>query len=133
MKKILIIHSKTGSIKDIAEGIAEGARKNGHQVEIINTDNEKSIITFFPYDQILVGSPTEGFFKGRIAADIHPFLSKCKRTIGQEASAFVTPHWFGTTKALKLLMAELEKLGCIVKDFASLKNRSEAVLFGERL
>lgn len=133
MQKILIIHSEEGNIKEIARGIAEGARGNGHQVDLISTGERSKMVTFFPYDLILAGSPTRGFFKGKIAGDIGPFLSECKRTAGKTAIAFVTPRAFATTKALKLLMGELEKLGCIVKNFTSLKNRKEAVSFGQQL
>jgi menaquinone-dependent protoporphyrinogen IX oxidase len=130
--KILIIHSVEGDVDEIARGLSEGARKNGHQVDIISTKENKNI-TFFPYDLVIVGSPTRGFFKGKIATDISPFLSQCKRTMGKTAIAFVSPRAFATTRALKVLMGELEKLGCFVKDFASLSNYNGGVEFGRTL
>lgn len=133
MKKILIIHSKEGNLQEIAKGIAEGAGKKGHQVDIVGTKDQGKVITFFPYDLILVGSPTKGFIKGKIAADLRPFLSQCKRTAGKEAGAFVTPSGFATNKSLKVLMSQLEKLGCFVNNFKTLKSKSDAVNFGERL
>ncbi|ACL70558.1 hypothetical protein Hore_18090 [Halothermothrix orenii H 168] len=133
MQKILIIHSEEGNIEEIARGIAEGARKNGHQVDILSTRDRGRVVSFFPYDLILVGSPTRGIFKGKIGKDLPPYLRECKRTAGKTAMAFVTPRFFATTTALKKVMAELEKLGCFVKNFASLKNRGEAVRFGEKL
>ncbi len=133
MRKILIIHSEEGNLKGVVQGIAEGAGSNGHRVDIISTKDRNKIVTFFPYDLILTGSPTLGFFKGKIAGDIKHFLSQCKRTAGKSAIAFVTPRAFATTRALKILMAELEKLGCIVKDFANLRNKNEAISFGKKL
>jgi menaquinone-dependent protoporphyrinogen IX oxidase len=131
MQKILIIYSQEGKIKDIADGIAEGAKNKGNQVDLISTEERGRLVTFSPYDLVIVGSPTRGFFKGKIADDLPPFLGNCKRTTGKTTMAFVTPKAFATTRALKLVMAELEKLGCIVKNFASLKNRTEAVAFGQ--
>lgn len=133
MQKILIIHSINGKLDEIAGGIAEGLRHNGHQVDILSTAYKERPVTFHPYDLVLAGSPTRGIFKGKVSEDIPPFLKKCKRTAGQKTIAFVTPRFFATTRALRSLMAELEKLGCIVYNFSSLKNRQQAVKFGESL
>ncbi|NLM96743.1 MAG: flavodoxin family protein [Halanaerobiaceae bacterium] len=133
MKKVLIIYSSEGNLKEIAEGIAEGARKNAYQVDLISTREQGKVVSFFPYDVVLVGSPAYGVIKGKIAPDIPPFLSQCKRTAGKEAIAFVSPKGMATDKALKVLMAELEKLGCFVNNFTALKSRQSAVAFGEQL
>ena len=133
LQKILIIYSKEGDIKDIAEGIAEGARENGYQVELKDTEIDGRPVSFFPYDLVIAGAPTQGIFRGKIPSDLSSFLKECKRTGGQDAMAFVTPRFFATNKALKLVMGELEKLGCIVKDFRKIKNRKEAVQFGKTI
>lgn len=133
MKRILIIHSVEGKLKEIAEGIARGAERNGYQVDVLSTKDTGRVVTFLPYDLILVGSPAKGVIKGKIAEDISPFLRQCKRTDGKEAIAFVTPNGLATDKALKVLMAELEKLGCFVNDFKAFSNVQAAVAFGENL
>ena len=133
MPKILIIYSKEGDTKDLAEGIAEGARNNGYEVELQDTENNGRPVSFFPYDLVIAGAPTKGIFRGKIPSDLKSFLKDCKRTGGQDAIAFVSPRYFATNKALKKVMGELEKLGCIVKDFRSIKNRKEAVNFGKAL
>ena len=133
MKKILILHSIAGNMAQIASGIKEGAENGGHRVEVMTPENKKSVISFHPYDLVLAGSPTRGFFRGNIATDVIDLLKKCKRTEGQQAAAFVTPRFFATTGALKKLMAQLEKQGCIVNNFTSLKNRQQAVEFGRNM
>ncbi len=120
-------------MSEIARGIAEGARSNGYQVDVLSTEDKDRPVTFFPYDLVLTGSPVLGFFKGKMAEDLRPYLQKCKRTRGKKAIAFVTPGLFGTTRVLKQVMSELEKLGCIVKNFVSLKNREDAFNFGKDL
>lgn len=133
MQKILIIHSSEGNLEDVVQGIAEGARSKGNQVDILSTKDNDKIVNFFPYDLVLAGSPTLGVFKGKVAPDLAPYLARCKRTIGKDAIAFVTPGAFGTTRALKEVMGELEKLGCVVRNFVSLKNKKEGIEFGQRL
>lgn len=133
MQKILIIYSKEGNIKEIAEGIAEGAREKGYKVDLQDTEYTGRPITFSPYDLVIAGAPTQGIFRGKVPSDLSSFLQECKRTGGQNAMAFVTPRFFATNKALKLVMGELEKLGCIVNDFRIIKNKNEAVDFGKAL
>ncbi len=133
MQKILIIHSKKGNLKEISEGIREGAEKNGYKVDILSTEDKGKIVSFHPYDLVLVGSPTEGIFRGKASSDVPTYLRDCKRTQGQDTIAFVTPGFFATSKALKDLMSHLEKSGCIVNNFKSIKNYREAVKFGKSL
>ena len=133
LQKILIIHSRKGDIKKLAQGIQEGAENKGHQVEVLSTKNKGKIVSFHTYDLVIVGSPTEGIFRGQCADDVRKFLKKCKRTVGQKTSAFVTPRFFATNKALKKLMGELEQLGCVVNDFKTLKSYSQAVDYGKSL
>lgn len=133
MKRILIIHSVEGKLKEIAQAIAKGAEAKGNQVDVISTKDTGKVVTFLPYNLILVGSPAKGVVKGKIAEDISPFLRQCKRAAGKEAIAFVTPNGLATDKALKVLMSELEKLGCFVNDFRTISNERAAVAFGENL
>lgn len=133
MKKILIIHSAEGNLDKISRGIKEGAVNRGYNVDVLSTEDRGRTVNFHPYDLVVVGSPTKGVFRGSIAEDLPTYLRDCKRTQGQEAIAFVTPRFFATSKALKSLMGQLEKLGCIVNDFRSLGNYDEAVEFGKGL
>ncbi len=133
MKKLLVIYSREGDLRKIAEGIKEGAEQNGYQVDLQNTERQSRPLNFHPYDLVVVGSPTHGFFRGSIAEDLPGFLKDCKRTQGQEVVVFVTPSFFATTRALKKLMSELEKLGCIVNDFRSLSGHTQGVDFGRKL
>lgn len=133
LKKILIIYSNEGKLKELAEGIAEGAEKKGYEVDLQDSEVSGRPISFFAYDLVIAGAPTLGIFRGRIPSDLINIFKECKRTAGQEAMAFVTPRYFATNKALKKLMRELEKLGCIVKDFRTLKNEKQAFDFGKDL
>ncbi len=133
LKKILIIYFDNDKVAQIAEGIKDGAEKNGNKAEIMSTAKKGKIVTFHPYDLVIVGAPTLGIFRGKVPSEISRFLKNCKRTAGQEAVAFVTPRFFATTKALRNLMGSLEAQGCIVNDFKNFKSYNEAVTYGENL
>ena len=133
MKKILIIYFDEKKVHQIAEGIKDGAEKNGYKVEMMSTAHKGKIVTFHPYDLVIAGGPTRGIFRGKVPSAISRFLKNCKRTAGQEAVAFVTPRFFATTKALRNLMGHLEAQGCIVNDFKNFKSYNEAVSYGENL
>ena len=133
MQRLLIIHTPDADLKDIAEGIKEGAESQGFRVDIKNTKDVGSGVSFYPYDLILAGSPTRGIFRGKIDESLNSFLSQAKRTVGKDAVAYVKPRFFATNKALKKVMAALESQGCIVKNFKAIKNHQSAVEFGKNI
>lgn len=133
MQRLLIIHTPDADLKDIAEGIKEGAESKGFRVDLKSTQDIGSGVSFYPYDLILAGSPTEGIFRGKIDQSLNKFLSEAKRTVGKDAVAYVKPRFFATNKALKKVMAALESQGCIVKNFKAIKNYQSAVEFGKNI
>ncbi|MGM0419945.1 MAG: DNA-binding response regulator [Bacillota bacterium] len=133
MARVLIIHSADPKTSKMAGVIKTGAEKNGYNVDLYEAGEGNDEINFYKYDLVIAGSPSKGIIKGRPADDIKKTLSRCKRTVGTEAMAYIVPSFLGNTKALRLLMEELEKLGCVVKDFASLKNTQQAGEFGRKL
>ena len=133
MQRLLIIHTPDADLKDIASGIKEGAEAQGVRVDMKNTKDIGTGISFYHYDLIAAGSPTKGIFKGKIDKSLNKFLSEAKRTGGAEAVAFVKPRFFATNKALKKVMAALEAQGCIVKNFKALSDHRSAVEFGKNI
>lgn len=133
MQRLLIIHTPDADLKEIAEGIKEGAESQGFRVDIKNTKDIGNGVSFYPYDRILAGSPTKGIFRGKIDQSLNKFLSESKRTVGKEAVAYVKPRFFATNKALKKVMSALEAQGCIVKNFKAIKDHQSAVEFGKNI
>ncbi|ADQ13853.1 response regulator transcription factor [Halanaerobium hydrogeniformans] len=133
MQRILIIHTPDDDLKEIAEGIKEGAEKQGFRVELKNTADGAGGVSFYPYDLVIAGSPTLGIFKGKIDNSLRKFLKDVKRTTGQNAYAYVKPRFFASRKALKEVMAALEEQGCIVKNFKAIKDHQSAVEFGKSI
>lgn len=133
MQRLLIIHTPDAELKTIAEAIKKGAEAQGFRVDLKNTKDKGTGVSFYPYDLILAGSSSSGIFKPKIDPSLKSFLADAKRTTGKDAVAFVKPHFFVTNKALKKVMAVLEKQGCIVKNFKALKNEESAIKFGENI
>lgn len=133
MQRLLIIHTPDADLKDIAEGIREGAESQGFRVDLKSTNDIGNGVSFYPYDLVIAGSPTEGIFRGKIDQSLNKFLSEAKRTVGKDAVAYVKPRFFATNKALKKVMSALESQGCIVKNFKAIKNHQSAVEFGKNI
>lgn len=133
VQRLLIIHTPDPELKTIAEAIKKGAESQGLRVDLKNTKDRGTGVSFYPYDLILAGSSVSGFLKAKLDNSLASFLADAKRTTGKDAVAFVKPHFFVTNKALKKVMAALEAQGCIVKNFKALKNQDSAVKFGENI
>lgn len=133
MQRLLIIYTPDADLKDIAEGIKEGAETQGFRVDMKNTKDIGNGVSFYPYDLVAAGSPTKGIFKGEIDKSLNKFLSESKRTVGSDAVAYVKPRLFATNKALKKVMAALESQGLIVKNFKAIKDHQSAVEFGKNI
>ncbi|GAB6099519.1 hypothetical protein JCM16358_13980 [Halanaerocella petrolearia] len=126
IKRVLVIHSTTDSLKDLVAGLQAGLEKQGARVDIEEVKNRTRPLNWAPYDLVLVGSPALGFFGGKIDNELKGFLRQCKRTSAQKTIAFVNSKLFGASKAVKTLMDQLEKQGAFVQDFRVLKDYAEA-------
>jgi len=133
VQRLLIIYTPDDDLEEIAKGIKAGAKSQGFRVDMKNTKDIGTGLSFYPYDLIAAGSPTKGIFKGKIDNSLNKFLAEAKRTGGKDAIAYVKPRFFATNKALKKVMAALESQGCIVKNFKAIKDHRSAVEFGKNI
>lgn len=131
--RALIIYSSTPKMASLAKAVAEGLRAASVDVQLMEARAGSDTIVTAPYDLVLVGSPVQGFFGGRIASDVDASLKRCSRLEGKQAAVFVSGGIFGVGKAMRRLMGLLERQGAWVQDFASLNSPSDANAFGRRL
>ncbi len=132
--RALIVYSKEGKVEQLAKGLSEVLEKGNCQVQLLEANtNTSGPISGAAYDLVILGSPTLGFFGGKIADDLTEVCSRITRLEGKNAAAFVTSKPFGTTKSLKAVMGLLEKQGAMVQDFAVLQSRADIQQFGKRL
>lgn len=132
--RVLILYSARGALDRLARAVADGLESVGVRAELMKADPSRTQpISMGAYDLVCVGSPTLGFFRGRAAEDIVEVLARSTRLEGKRTAAFVRRGGFGATRALKQLMAALERQGAWVEDFADLASEQEARAFGARL
>ncbi|NLJ86102.1 MAG: DNA-binding response regulator [Firmicutes bacterium] len=132
--RILILYSKEGRLGALAQGLARELKKGDCQVQLMEAEPQGSTpISGAPYDLVILGSPTLGFFGGKIAEDLSLTVPRFTRLEGKMAAAFVSHKLFGASKSLKAVMALLEKQGAMVEDFATLQSQSDIEAFGRRL
>ena len=132
--RAIVIHDASKRTLRLAEGIASGLAEAGITAELRQAEERPAgPLSLGSYDIVCVGSAVVSFVGGRISGEIQATLRQCTRIEGKPAAAFVAPRLFGTTKALRSLMAALEQQGAIVRDFSSPRSRGEAAAFGRRL
>ncbi|MCD6257487.1 hypothetical protein J7J45_05435 [Candidatus Aerophobetes bacterium] len=133
MRVMVIYSSQSKKFDSLAEVMSATLQSKGHQVEKIKVERAGRIPSLFAYDLVFVGSPVEGFWGGKFSEELSNFIGKCVGFEGKKSAVFVYPKTFGTGKAMKRIMRRLEEKGSIVIDFRSIKNKSEARAFAEKL
>ena len=132
--RVLILFSKERRIGALAQGLATALKKHDCQVQLMEVDPQgSSPISGAPYDLVVLGSPTLGFFGGKIAEDLELTSARLSRLEGRKAAAFVSGKLFGSGKSLKAVMGLLEKQGAMVEDFATINGQSDIDAFAQRL
>ncbi|MBE3597363.1 MAG: hypothetical protein IMX02_00640 [Limnochordaceae bacterium] len=132
--RALVLYSSVGNLTALAKALAEGLEAESIRADLMQVDPSRTQpISVAAYDLVCVGSPSLGLVRGRIADDVAEALTRCTRLEGKRTAAFVRRSGFGWSKALKQLMAALEKQGAWVEDFAELGGDEEARAFGRRL
>jgi menaquinone-dependent protoporphyrinogen IX oxidase len=132
--RALILYSKEGRLGELAKGLSGVLRKGNCHVQLMEAEPQASNpISGAPYDLVILGSPTLGFFGGKIAEDLVTTSARLTRLEGKKAAAFVSAKLFGAGKSLKAVMALLEKQGAMVEDFATLQSQQDIEKFGQRL
>ena len=133
MRTILIYSSPSRKFDTLVEVISSSLQRLGNQVKKVKVEEEQRPVSLFAYDLVFVGSPVLGFWGGKFPEKLSSYLKKCTGFQGKKSAVFVFPKSFGTVKAMKRLMHELEEKGSIVIDFRQIKKSLDAKKFGNRL
>lgn len=133
MKVMLFYSSHSKKFDAIAEEIFATLQSNAHQAEKIKIEESTKTLSLFAHDLVFVGSQVEGFWGGKFSDQLAAFIEKCTGLQGKKSAVFVYPKPLRTGKAMKRIMQRLEQKGSIVIDFRSIKNKSEAKAFAQKL
>lgn len=132
--RVAVVYFQSGNneVKKIAESLVRGITANNHMVDLINgeTDSDKKLTG---YEYILIGTSPISFFTGKISEKVRNFLNNSGMLSGKRSYAFIRKKGFGSSKALRNLMKEMEKEGMMLKVSDVLYSTVEAEAAGKRL
>ncbi len=132
--RVAVVYFQSGysEVKKTAEALARGITAGDHIVELIDgeTEADKKLTA---YEYILVGASPITFFTGKISDRISTYLKNSGMLAGKRCYAFIRKKGFASSKALKKLMAEMEKEGMMLKVSDILFSVDEAAAAGKRL
>lgn len=126
MRVAFVYTAKDRRLVAVTKYMMELCERAGCSVKSIEVENTTSPVNFRPFDLVLVGSQVASTFGGQISREVANFLSSALGMEGKRSVAYVCPSLFGTDKALKRLMAQMEKVGAFVVDFEAVRGEKEA-------
>lgn len=132
MRVAFVYLGKDKSIQQITRNMGSIFEKLGHTVKNVEIEGVSSPINLRPYDVIFIGSSVTSAFGGKISQEVINFLKGAVGMEGKKTVAYVRPSMFGTDKALRRLMANMESTGAFVIDFQAIKSGKDAQLLLDR-
>ena len=119
-------------LKNLAVSLAEGLRKQGAQVDLIDgVQSRETKLTGYHY--LAVGCDVRSLIKGVLPPELVPALSNGGIITGKKTFAFVPATVLGANATLMKLMKALEHEGMLVRYSDLLSKPSDAVALGQKL
>lgn len=132
--RVAVVYFESGyrEVVKTAKSLAAGISAGNHMVDLINgeTDSDKKLTG---YEYIIIGASPISFFSGKISDKVGKYLNSSGMVTGKRSYAFIRKKGFGSTKALRNLMMEMEKEGMMLKVSDVLYSTVEAEAAGKRL
>jgi len=123
---------KQTSMKALAEALAQGLRKQGAQVDVINgVQSRETKLTGYHY--LAVGCDVRSLIKGALPPELAPSLSNGGIVTGKKSFAFVPTALIGANATLLKLMKALEHEGMMVRYSEIFAKPESALAVGESL
>lgn len=132
--RVLIMQADEERVQKPAALLQRALEQEGVKVDLVSPATAgSSPVSTAPYGLICVVTGYTGWWKPQIPAEMDNLIKQATRLEGRRGSAFVLPGLFGSGKALRVLMALLERQGVIVEDFGTLNNPREITGIAKRL
>lgn len=130
---VLIMHQADKKIEQSVAALQKALEKQGMRVGLVSSgDLGTTPVTTAPYRVVCVVSGFKGWFKPKIPNEVKNMLERATRLAGKRAGAFVQAK-LGSGKALRALMADMERQGVFVGDFGTLGGKEDMDVIAERL
>jgi len=124
--------SAQGRVKALAEALADGMRKQGAQVDVINgVQARETKLTGYHY--LAVGCDVRSLIKGVLPPELPQALGNGGIITGKKAFAFTTKAPLGASATLLKLMKALEHEGMMLRFSEILAKAEDARSVGQRL
>lgn len=131
--RVLIMHTDNSRIQKSAATLQKALENQGLRVDLLSPSTAGSApISTAPYALVCVVTEFKGWWKPQISVEIDNLLKRAMRLEGKKGSAFVESR-LGSGKALRALMAHMERQGVIVEDFGVLSGEQQIISVAERL
>ncbi len=131
--RVLVMHTDHPKVQASASALQQGLEKQGLNVSLVSPSTISGApVSTAPYNLVCVVTQFKGWWKPQIPAEMDNLLKRATRLAGKRGGAFVIPG-LGSGKALRVLMAHMERQGIMVEDFGTLKGDQQVVSTAERL
>ena len=132
--RVAVVYFRNGSekVRNIASSIARGIESQGHQVALVDAENENDTrLTIYEY--IVVGTSPVSFFSSKIPSRISEYLKNAGKVSGSKSYAFLVKSGLFSSKSLHLLMKSMEAEGMFLKISDVISSAEEAEIIGKKL
>lgn len=132
--RVAVLYFRNGSekVKKIASHLSRGVESLGHQVTLIDAENDSDTkLTIYEY--IILGTTANSFFSSKISDKVSTYLQNAGRVSGTKCYAFIVKNGLFVQKSLHLLMKKMEKEGMFLKISDVIGTPEEAELIGKKL
>ncbi|NLJ81467.1 MAG: hypothetical protein GX335_10670 [Firmicutes bacterium] len=130
--RVLILTAAEAKINELAVSLQKALQREGAQTDLVSADAGDGPVSTALYSLVCVVSGFKGWWKPKIPSEIEGLLKRTTRLEGKRGGAFVEAK-VGSTKALRALMADLERQGVMVADFGTLGGEEEIAAVAKRL
>lgn len=131
--RVLIMYGDEAKVEKSALALQKALEQEGARVDLVCSGGSRGKpVSTAPYQLVCVVSGFKGWWKPRLPQEIDELLKRATRLEGKKGGAFVQAK-LGSTKALRVLMAGMERQGVIVGDFGTLKGEQEMASLAKRL
>ncbi len=119
-------------VKVIADALAAGIEKQGHQVDVLDGfESENKKVSF--YDYICIGGISRGFLSAKLTDNVASAVKNLGLVSGKRSYAFIVKRGIRSMKTLSLLMKIMEEQGLYLKRSDVIKTAAEAEYIGKKL
>lgn len=131
--RILILYADNPKIEKSVMALQKALAQEGIKVDLVSSKTGGSTpVSTAPYKLVCVVTGFTGWWKPQIPTEVDNLIKRATRLEGKKGGAFVQGN-LGSSKALRVLMAHMERQGVIVEDFGTLGGEQEMTTIAKRL